>query len=125
MNLLLDTHVFLWWRGDDRRLTKRARGTIASADTVFVSVASAWEVAIKLGLGKLRLPEPFSAGVDASGFARLTVTFEHAEVVASLPRHHGDPFDRMIIAQAVSEGLTVVTADAIFERYGVALERVL
>ncbi len=123
-SLLLDTHVVLWWRGDDRRLTRRARSAIASADAVFVSAASAWEIGIKLALGKVRLPEAFSAGVDASGFARLPMTFEHAAAAAALPPHHRDPFDRMLIAQAQLEGLEVVSADAVFGRYDVPLELV-
>ena len=121
MNLLLDTHVVLWWRADDPRLNGSARSMIAAADTVFVSVASAWEAAIKIALGKLRLPQAFSEGVDASGFARLTITFEHAEALSMLPAHHGDPFDRMIISQAIAEGLTIVTADSAFAKYDVDL----
>ncbi|HEX3345000.1 MAG TPA: type II toxin-antitoxin system VapC family toxin [Polyangiaceae bacterium] len=118
MNLLLDTHVVLWWRGDAERIAPAVREAIASADTVFVSVASAWEIAIKQALGRVRLPETFATGVDRSGFARLTITFEHAAAAARLPRHHADPFDRMLIAQAMAEGLRLVSADRAIARYG-------
>jgi PIN domain nuclease of toxin-antitoxin system len=117
--LLLDTHVFIWWRVDSPRLGRDARAAIASADLVFVSVASAWEAALKIALGKLRLPETFEAGVLASRFERLPITFAHAEAVASLPHHHRDPFDRMLVVQCLSEGLTLVTHDRRLAAYGV------
>jgi PIN domain nuclease of toxin-antitoxin system len=120
-NLLLDTHIVLWWRANDRRLGAEARGAIATADAVFVSVASAWEVAIKIRLGRLRIPESFAKGVESSGFERLSITFEHAEAAGVLPQHHTDPFDRMLIAQAMSEDLTLVSADRVFAKYGVRL----
>ena len=119
--LLLDTHVFLWWRSDVKRISAPARDAIANAPVVFVSAASAWEAAIKMALGRLALPEPFAAGSDASGFQRLPIQFEHAEAAAGLPRHHTDPFDRMLIAQATLEGLTLVTHDRAFDAYGVAI----
>lgn len=121
MKLLLDTHAVLWWRTNDPQLGRAARRAIASAETVFVSSASAWEVAIKTALGKLRLPGPFEAGVDESGFTKLPVTFAHAAAVATLPPHHTDPFDRMLIAQAIVEGCTVVTSDPKFEVYRIPL----
>jgi PIN domain nuclease of toxin-antitoxin system len=117
LNLLLDTQVVLWWRADVERIAPPVREAIASADVVFVSVASAWEIAIKQALGKVRLPESFATGVDRSGFARLTITFEHAAAAARLPRHHADPFDRMLIAQAVAEGLRLVSADPAIAKY--------
>jgi PIN domain nuclease of toxin-antitoxin system len=117
LNLLLDTHVVLWWRADAERIAPSVREVIASADTVFVSVASAWEIAIKQALGRVRLPETFAAGVDRSSFARLTITFEHAAAAARLPPHHSDPFDRMLVAQAIAEGLRLVTADRTLARY--------
>jgi PIN domain nuclease of toxin-antitoxin system len=86
---------------------------------VFVSAASAWEAAIKIALGRLTLPEPFGLGVDRSGFRRLAISFEHAEAAAALPRHHGDPFDRMLIAQTQLEGVTLVTHDQMLAPYGV------
>jgi PIN domain nuclease of toxin-antitoxin system len=117
--LLLDTHVFLWWRVEPARLAPQVRQSIAEADLVFVSAASAWEMAIKVSSGRLRLPEPPEAGVLASGFERLLITFSHAEHAALLPHHHRDPFDRMLVAQAREEGLTLVTHDRLLEPYAV------
>lgn len=117
--LLLDTHVFIWWREDSPRLGLAARTAIATAGVVFVSVASAWEAAIKVALGRLRLPESFEAGVVASRFDRLPIAFRHAEMVATLPHHHSDPFDRMLVAQAMCERLTLVTHDRRLANYGV------
>ena len=119
MSLLLDTHVVLWWRLDSRRLHADARRLIEIDDLVFVSAASGWEVAVKVGRGRLRLKDPFSGLVEASGFRKLPVTFEHTERLADLPRHHGDPFDRMLVAQAQVEGLTLVSHDRALEPYGV------
>lgn len=115
--LLLDTHVFLWWRSEPARLNDRAREAIATAPIVFVSAASVWEAAIKVALGRLILPEPFAQGVAHSGFRRLPISFEHAEAAAALPRHHGDPFDRMLVAQAQLEGCTLVTHDQTLAEY--------
>jgi PIN domain nuclease of toxin-antitoxin system len=109
--LLLDTHAFIWWRENSPRLGADARGRIASASLVFVSVASAWEAAIKIALGRLKLPESFEAGVTASRFDKLPIAFRHTEVGATLPHHHNDPFDRMLVAQAICERLTLVTHD--------------
>lgn len=117
--LLLDTHAFIWWRENNPRLGADARGQIESASVVFVSAASAWEAAIKIALGKLRLSESFEAGVVASRFDKLLIDFSHAEAVTTLPRHHNDPFDRMLIAQAISERLTLVTHDRRFAPYGI------
>jgi PIN domain nuclease of toxin-antitoxin system len=119
--LLLDTHVFLWWRGEPARLTENARSRIATADIVFVSAVTAWEAAIKASLGRLDLPDTIEAGVLASGFEKLLITFSHAERVASLPIHHRDPFDRMLVAQAQAEGLTLVTHDRLLEPYEVEI----
>lgn len=119
--LLLDTHIFLWWRGEPSRLTSKVRDSIATADIVFVSVASAWEAAIKVSLGRLDLPDTIEAGVLASGFEKLLITFSHAERVAGLPPHHRDPFDRMLVAQAQAEGLTLVTHDRLLEPYEVEI----
>lgn len=116
-SLLLDTHVFLWWRTADDRLPAAVRHAIAEADAVFVSAASAWEAAIKQSLGRLRLPDRFAAGVEASGFEQLVVTFDHAERAGNLPPHHRDPFDRMLVAQAMQERLTLVTHDRRFDPY--------
>ena len=119
MRLLLDTHAFLWWREDSPRLGGDARQAIATADLVFVSAASAWEAAIKIALGKLRIPGSFEAGVTDSQFSKLPIDFVHAAAVAVLPPHHTDPFDRMLVAQAFVEGLTVVTHDRAFAPYTV------
>lgn len=122
MILLLDTHAFLWWRMNDPRV-ETVRRSIAAAQTVFVSSASAWEAAIKQALGKLRLEDAFAAMVHGSGFTQLAVTFAHAERLSKLPRHHRDPFDRMLIAQAQTERAMLVTHDPQFERYDVPLLR--
>lgn len=122
--LLLDTHVFLWWRANDPRLGAEGRQAIAEAGEVLVSAASAWEVAIKVTLGKLELPGPFEGGVDDSGFGKLPVMFAHAERVKALPPHHRDPFDRMLVAQALEEGLLLVTHDRQFDPYRVPTLRV-
>jgi PIN domain nuclease of toxin-antitoxin system len=114
----LDTHVFLWWRADDRRLRRLARDAIADADIVFVSAATAWEAGIKAALGRLRFPETIERGVEDSGFEKLPITLAHAERAARLPKHHADPFDRMLIAQAEIEDLTLVTTDRTIAAYG-------
>jgi PIN domain nuclease of toxin-antitoxin system len=119
--LLLDTHVFLWWRARDPQLTPRAVDAIASANQVYVSAASAWEAAIKIAAGRLALPEPFETGVRKSGFLPLPVDFHHAEHIAHLPLHHKDPFDRLLVAQARTEGLTLVSGDRRIGRYDVQL----
>jgi PIN domain nuclease of toxin-antitoxin system len=119
--LLLDTHVFLWWRGEPSRLSPEVRSSIATADLVFVSVATAWEAAIKASLGRLELPDTVEAGVLASGFEKLLITFSHTEHAARLPLHHRDPFDRMLVAQAQAEGLTLVTHDRLLEPYDVEI----
>ena len=121
MKLLLDTHAFLWWRANDRRLGRHARAAIGQADVVFVSAASAWEAAIKLALGRLAYPDSIEAGVEASGFTKLPITLAHAERAGRLPPHHADPFDRMLIAQAQAEELTLVTGDPKIRLYEVDL----
>ncbi|HEX6164564.1 MAG TPA: type II toxin-antitoxin system VapC family toxin [Vicinamibacterales bacterium] len=117
--LLLDTHAALWWQSEDRRLRPPARRAIAAADVVWVSAATGWEAAIKVSQGRLRLREPFSVTLIADDFTELPVTLQHAQEFARLPRHHGDPFDRLVIAQARVEGATIVTHDRAFEPYGV------
>jgi len=113
--------VFLWWQGDSPRLPAAVKEAIAEAPGVCVSAASAWEAAIKASLGRLKLPESLGAGTEMSGFTELPVTFPHAERVAELPRHHGDPFDRLLIAQAQLEGLRIVSHDRRFGLYDVEL----
>jgi PIN domain nuclease of toxin-antitoxin system len=119
VKLLLDTQAFLWWRADPRRLHRRAERAISAAKVVFVSAASAWEAIIKSQLGKLRFPGSFTAAVAESEFTRLEITFAHVEAVKDLPFHHADPFDRLLVAQATVEGLTIVTADRQLEPYRV------
>jgi len=120
VNILLDTHVLLWWLADDPALPAAARGTIADgANRVVVSAATAWEISIKQALGKLDVPSELEEALDAGGIAALPITVAHALAAGSLPRHHDDPFDRMLIAQAGLEGLTLLTFDENFTPYGV------
>jgi PIN domain nuclease of toxin-antitoxin system len=124
--LLLDTHVFLWWLADDRRLGARLRSRIgAPTSDVLVSAASIWEIAIKLALGKLELPGTDPARLDAlvpaCGFRELPITAAHASAVATLPRLHGDSFDRLLVAQARAERATLVSADPALAGYGVPI----
>lgn len=121
MTLLLDTHVFLWWRLDSARLKLSARRVIASSDKVLVSAVSAWETALKRGLGRLKVEDPFAWMIADSGFADLPVTIAHVEQFGVLPRLPGDPFDRMLIAQARAEAVTLVTHDRQLEGYDVPI----
>ena len=118
MKLLLDTHVVLWWQRDDRRLKDAARRAIATADVVWVSAVSSWEVTIKMALGRLKLTEPFHVLLAADDFAELPLTMAHAAALASLPAHHSDPFDRVLVAQARVEGATIVSHDRALAPYG-------
>jgi PIN domain nuclease of toxin-antitoxin system len=122
--LLLDTHVFIWCYDDSPLLGRRAREAIAlSANDAFVSAASIWEIAIKLSIGKLKLrggiPDRIVDDLTAYGFSEIPVTAHHAAEVRTLPWHHSDPFDRLLIAQARHEGLTLVTVDSRISRYDV------
>ena len=124
MRLLLDTHAFLWWVADDRRLPRRARAAITNpTNECLVSVASCWEMAIKVSIGKLTLPAPVERFVPdqlaTNGFRLLPIELAHAARVAKLPRHHGDPFDRLLIAQSLIENLSMVSAESILGKYGV------
>ena len=116
MNVLLDTHVLIWW-DEGSPLSRRGRAAILDADQVFVSAASAWEVAIKAALGKLRSTRTVAQAAGEAGFTELPILFRHAEQVARLTPHHRDPFDRMLVAQALDEGLTLVTRDPVFRAY--------
>ena len=118
MRLLLDTHVFLWVVAGSRLLKRAPRARIEAADQVFVSAASIWEIAIKVRLGKLTAdPGALVAAISDSGFAQLPVSASHAARVAALPLHHTDPFDRLLIAQALSEPLQLLTADRGLAQY--------
>jgi PIN domain nuclease of toxin-antitoxin system len=121
LKLLLDTHVFLWWREAHRRVRGEAGRAIAEAEVVYVSVASGWEIAIKVGLKKLTIPGPVEPAIEQSQFEKLPITFGHAGSLMGLASHHRDPFDRMLIAQALAEGLTIVTHDRRFEAYGIPI----
>lgn len=121
MTLLLDTHVVLWWQRDDRRLGRAAREAIATADLVWVSAVTGWEIAIKSTLGRLHLSEPFTALMAADDFTELPVTLAHSQRFGDLPAHHTDPFDRMLVAQALSERAHLVSHDRAFEAYGVPM----
>jgi PIN domain nuclease of toxin-antitoxin system len=120
VTLLLDTHVLLWWLFDDDRLTPAMRAAIADPRTsVAVSAASAWEMAIKAARGKLTIPEDLAEEIERQGFEGLPVTVEDSLAAGALPRHHDDPFDRMLIAQAVRRRFVLVTADRRFADYDV------
>jgi PIN domain nuclease of toxin-antitoxin system len=118
LNLLLDSHVVLWWLSGDERLSRKARRRIERADEVFVSAATTWELAVKASLGKLRMPEGFVEVVEEQGFTHLPITPVHAMAVGGLPWHHRDPFDRILLAQAIVEGLRLVSADEALAPYG-------
>ena len=121
MKLLLDTHALLWWLAD-LDLEPHARAAIEDPDNlVVVSAASVWEIAIKRSLGKLRTGSDLLGAIGAAGFEPLAISLQHAEVAGSLPPHHRDPFDRMLIGQAQVQDLTIVTRDAAFEPYGTSL----
>ena len=123
MRVLLDTHTFLWWVADDARLSAKARGAVAEATEVFLSVASCWEMAIKVSLQKLRLSLPLdrfvSEHLGVNQFALLPIELDQVARLTALPFHHRDPFDRLLAAQALHEGLTIVSADPVFRKYRV------
>jgi PIN domain nuclease of toxin-antitoxin system len=121
VKLLLDTHVLLWWQRDDRRLNRLAREAIATADIVWVSAVSGWEVAIKSALGRLRLAEPLAVLLAADDFTELPVRLAHTAQLEQLAPHHTDPFDRLLVAQALAERATVVSHDRSLEPYGVPM----
>ncbi len=118
--LLLDTHAFLWWLGDNDALGAHARDAISdSRNDVYVSAATLWEIGIKRALGKLEAPDDLTSVVTEEKFIPLPIQLPHAEVAGQLPLLHRDPFDRMLVAQAQLEGLVVVTADGFIPQYGV------
>lgn len=122
MNLLIDTHVLLWWLNDDAKLTIDAREAIAAGENlVFVSAVSIWEIRIKQSLGKLEVPDDFADVLNSQSFNHLDITAAHAHAVGNLPMHHRDPFDRMLIAQAIAEKMSLVTSDVAFDRYQISL----
>jgi PIN domain nuclease of toxin-antitoxin system len=122
LRLLLDTHAVYWLLTSPERLSDDARATIPDpAHEVFVSAASIYELTFKIAIGKLELRADLVAEIDSAGFAHLPVTARHAYAAGSLPLHHRDPWDRLLIAQGRLEGLTIVTRDPAFEDYGVPL----
>lgn len=122
MKLLLDTHVFLWFVTNDRRLPSAWLSIIANgSNTVFLSMASLWEIAIKSNLGKLRLDMPFERllqdHIEANGITILPITSSHLIEFERLPLHHRDPFDRLIVAQSIAEQIAILSVDEAFEQY--------
>jgi len=124
VQLLLDTHVLIWWLLDDRRLSKKASVAIADeGNTTFVSAASAWEIATKYRIGKLpsvsSLVADIGGAIASEGFAALPVDVRHGQLAGALPAAHGDPFDRMLMAQALLENLLLVSNETLFDGFGV------
>ena len=122
MKLLLDTHALLWFIGNDPQLSAPARELVENpAQEIFVSAASLWEIAVKLSLEKLKLPRPFGEvfprQLDLNGFELLPISCWHLNQLMVLPFHHRDPFDRLLIAQALADGMTIVTCDPEFPKY--------
>lgn len=121
---LLDTHSFLWFINDDVALSETARILIESPENIiYLSIASIWEIAIKVSLGKLEVPSPFTAFIDKqlaeNNIQILPINTKHVGKVVSLPFHHRDPFDRLIIAQSLVEEISIIGEDTIFDDYGV------
>jgi PIN domain nuclease of toxin-antitoxin system len=122
MKLLLDTHVLLWYLAEDPTLPENIRSVIVdSGNHVFVSAASGWEIAIKKALGKLEAPDDLHEAISICRFEPLSITLVHAIKAGSLPRYHDDPFDRMLIAQSILEGCTLVTRDHRINAYGITI----
>jgi PIN domain nuclease of toxin-antitoxin system len=122
MNLLLDTHVLLWWLDDYPTLSKKAKDAISHGkNIIFISAVVIWEIRIKQKLGKLEIPHNFRKVLDSQPFERLDITVEHAHAVGDLPSHHRDPFDRMLVAQTKVEHLTLVTRDIRLKKYKIPI----
>lgn len=122
MRLLVDSHVLLWHLSDDPRLGPKATAAIEAPNAeVLLSAGSLWEIAIKVGLGKLKTPDDLSERIDPLGFQLLNVTADDAWRVRTLPNHHGDPFDRLLVAQAQARSLPIVTGDPAFADYDVTV----
>ncbi|MDE0426407.1 MAG: type II toxin-antitoxin system VapC family toxin [Candidatus Poribacteria bacterium] len=127
MRYLLDTHTLLWFIAEDKKLSARARRLILdSSSEVLLSIASLWEIAVKVNIGKLDLDKPFNQlfpdELDFHGIDMLDITIDHFMQVTTLPLYHRDPFDRLIIAQALVEGLPIIGVDSAFDAYGVSRE---
>lgn len=122
MRLLLDTHVLLWWLEDSPRLGREARKAIAAPrNMIYVSAVSVWEMVLKCAMNKLELPDDWEQALTEEAFRPLPVTWQHAIAIVRLPDLHRDPFDRLLLAQATIEGLTLVTHDEAILRYNVPL----
>jgi len=122
VRFLLDTHVLLWWLSDHKSLTTKAAAAIKDGkNLIFVSAATAWEISIKQALGKLKAPDDMEKALEANRFHHLPISIRHGLAAGDLPRHHADPFDRMLIAQAQTEQLTIITHDVRIEQYGVPI----
>lgn len=123
MRLLLDTHIFLWYLAASRKLTKSVLTRIEMADLVYISAASIWEAGIKIKQGRLEANiDDLYEGIVSSGFVELPISAKHSVMAANLPEHHRDPFDRMLIAQAMSEPLKLLTADGLLRQYSELVE---
>lgn len=123
MRILLDTHIYLWWLQDHPKLSPAARAMIVAATDVYISSASIWEASIKVGIGKLDADiDQLVAEIDNSGFKELPVAARHAAMVTRLPDLHRDPFDRILVAQALCEPLRLLTADAVLRGYSELVE---
>ena len=125
MKILLDSHALIWAVDDPSQLGRQAEVALRDpANNLFMSAGTAWELSIKIGLGKLTLSLPFRQWMGSAmtdlGVSLLPITVDHADEQSRLPKHHGDPFDRLLIAQAHVEGLTIVSNDAVFDQYGAA-----
>jgi len=121
MRILLDTHALLWWLEDSPLLAARARSVIARASAVYVSAATVWEISIKKAYGKLKAPADLEEQLKANRFEPLPITVAHALAAGSLPLHHHDPFDRMLIAQARAESLALATRDRLIRKYEIRI----
>lgn len=120
---LLDTHALLWWLTDSPQLGPRCKEIIGNErNQIFVSAATTWEISIKIALGKLIAPEDMDSIVEDEGFSKLPISLYHGQLAGSLPAHHRDPFDRMLIAQAQAEGLILITADENIPLYNLRLK---
>lgn len=124
MKILLDTHTFLWFINDSPELSGSAADLLESDVDLLLSTASLWEIAIKVSLNKLTLPDSYEQfipqQITLNNIEILTITFEHLTIVSRLPFHHRDPFDRLLIAQSMSENLQIVSTDTQFDRYGIS-----
>jgi PIN domain nuclease of toxin-antitoxin system len=123
-NLLLDTHAFIWYSENDSKLPESIKLEIEIADRVYISIASLWEIAIKLSIGKLSLRsnyESIEASLEPAGITLLPISFADTVRVMNLPLHHRDPFDRILIAQSINNSLTLVSCDAAFTVYPIQL----